>query len=460
MKKIAAFLLTFLCSPLSTQSAQPQSTYDEGRPFGFATVASRTDASITHEVTGGGAMSYPIDETASASVITLTSTGEPMDAAILAAIKGYDIIVFDGAEGDFILSRYIKLSNMRDKTLLGINGARLCTEWYVTDEVRSLLDAKNVASASTSSGTGGTLSNGTKIDEQAEYLTRTTLLARFGNENYRLAGILQLSNCSNFIIRNLRFVGPGSIDVGGYDLLSFTGTTHCWVDHCDFTDGIDGNFDITNSSDFITVSWCTFSYTNRSYMHQNTNLVGSSDSRTADTGKLNITFAYNIWGEKCRARMPMARYGKIHMLNNYFNCTGNGSPCINPRKNSEFLIEGNYFSSGVTKVFAQSGSTAYVWTNTNYIANSTVSKPASKGTCSVPYPYTLIPTAEVPRELNAHAGATLTFSSTSGINSASVGHSSSFFDTNDATAYNLHGRRLPQGAQGLMVRQGRVILVK
>ncbi|MBQ4041249.1 MAG: hypothetical protein II626_01310, partial [Prevotella sp.] len=212
------------------------------------------------------------------------------------------------------------------------------------------------------------------------------------------------------IIRNLKFQGPGSIDVGGADLLSFVdGTKHCWVDHCDFMDGMDGNFDITQSSDFNTVSWCTFSYTSRSYMHQNTNLIGSSDSEAKTY--LNTTFAFNHWGTNCKARMPMARVGKIHMLNNYYTCTTGGN-CINPRKNSEFLIEGNYFAKGVKSIFGASGATAVTWKNTNYSVEGK-SGESSGSTVTVPYSYTVAEASKVPTEVGTYAGATL-FNSTSG----------------------------------------------
>ena len=174
---------------------------------------------------------------------------------------------------------------------------------------------------STSSGTGGILSNGHRVGEEAEYQTRQIIInmTNDAEEKYRSAGVLTLFRCQNIIIRNLKFVGPGSIDVGGSDLLSCRASKNCWIDHCDFTDGMDGNFDITQSSDFNTVSWCTFSYTERSYMHQNTNLIGYSDREP--TGFLNTTFAFNWWGPGCVQRMPMVRVGKIHMLNNYFSCT-------------------------------------------------------------------------------------------------------------------------------------------
>ena len=169
---------------------------------------------------------------------------------------------------------------------------------------------------------------------------------------------------------------------------------------------MDGNFDITNSSDFFTVSWCTFSYTDRSYMHQNTNLIGSSDSETQ--GYLNTTFAFNWWGKGCKQRMPMARVGKVHMLNNYFSST-TASNGINPRINSEFLIDGNYFDTGMKKYYTDNDSKAVTWTANNFIAESRT-LPASKGsTVTVPYDYSAAPYSEVPATVKENAGATLPY---------------------------------------------------
>lgn len=108
------------------------------------------------------------------------------------------------------------------------------------------------------------------VSEEAEYNTRKIIIEMTGdnNEDYRKSGCISLSNCQNIIIRNITFKGPGAIDVGGYDLISCTGSKNCWVDHCEFMDGMDGNFDITQKADFNTVSWCIFRYTDRSYMHQ------------------------------------------------------------------------------------------------------------------------------------------------------------------------------------------------
>ena len=140
-------------------------------------------------------------------------------------------------------------------------------------------------------------------------------------------------------------------------------------------------------------------------MHQNTNLVGSSDSEA--TGYLNTTFAFNWWGTGCLQRMPMARVGKIHMLNNYYSST-TASNCINPRKNSEFLIEGNYFASGVNNFYSQSDATAVTWASSNHHASKSL--PSSKGnTVTVPYSYTVAPYADIPSEVQENAGATLAY---------------------------------------------------
>ena len=436
------FFLTLLATTLSMTVGA--NDYDLNKPFGFCTVSSRTDASSTYNITGGGIYDYAQLKSFNGTSTILKSNGQDMKSTIQNAIKQYDVIIFDGSEGDFIVSENIGFER-GNKTLLGINNARLCTQWHMTDEIKTALNQAGVPSMSTSGG-GGTLPNGTKVSEEAEYNTRRIIIELTGDnsEKYRKSGIFSL-NKENVIIRNITFVGPGSVDVGGYDLISATGAKHCWVDHCAFQDGMDGNFDITNSSDFITVSWCTFSYTDRSYMHQNTNLIGSSDSEA--TGYLNTTFVFNWWGTGCNQRMPMARVGKIHMLNNYYTCTNNSS-AINPRKNSEFLVEGNYFNTGVKKVYSQSGATAVTWKDDNYIAESSVSKPSSLGSAvTVPYEYTVAPYSDVPTTVKENAGATLQFKDATGISGTKASNIIQKIEY-----YTLDGLRLIAPTKGIAIQ--------
>ena len=398
--------LSVIFSLLAWSLTMSAADYDQNKPFGFCTVTSRSDATCTYHVTGGGCYTYPLPDGFSGRVAVLTSEGPDVDMekSIENAIKHNDVVILDGSKGDFMVAGRVDVT-VGNKTLLGINGARLCTRWHMTTDMRKALDEAGVPQMDTHGG-GGTLSNGARVREEAEYHTRRIFIEKTGDatESFRNAGVLSLRRCSNIIVRNISFVGPGSVDVGGSDLLTCTGSTNCWIDHCSFQDGMDGNFDINNQSDFITVSWCTFRYTERSYMHQNTNLVGYSDREK--TGFLNTTFAFNWWGEGCVQRMPMVRVGKIHMLNNYYTSTS-ASNCINPRKNSEFLIDGNYFDKGVKKYYSQVDAIAVTWTANNYIVEAS-SLPGSMGEAvAVPYDYSVAPCSEVPGVVRAKAGATL-----------------------------------------------------
>ncbi len=409
MKK---YLLTLSAALLSLAAAAED--YNLNKPFGFCTVSSRTETSSTYDITGGGIYTYPTDGF-TGKVIILKSNSQDQQAAIQNAIKQNDVVILDGADGEFIVSSNVGIS-ASNKTIIGINNACISTKWYIDEEIKDLLNnatddrtpaKKGVKNMSTSSddNLGGTVA-GQTIKEQAEYITRKLLYEKYKNENYRKSGCITLNGCQNVIIRNITFKGPGSLDAAGNDLIVCTGAKHCWIDHCEFMDGMDGNFDITNSADFNTISWCIFRYTERSYMHQNTNLIGSSDSEAK--GYLNTTFAFNWWASGCNQRMPMGRVGKIHMLNNYYTCTG-ASLCMNPRINSEFLIEGNYFAAGVTKCYRNNDATAVTWADDNTIPSG-ASKPTSFGTkVTVPYTYTVAPTADVPAAVEAGAGATLPY---------------------------------------------------
>ena len=405
MTTLKHLLCSLLLSTGIAAVAAGPSSYDTTKPFGYCMRSSRTNNTATYNVTGGGA--WAGDAIHADGSITLTADGTAdMGPAIMKALETHSIVVLDGAKGDFVIGELMRIEDLTNKTIIGINGAKLCTKWYVTPELTDTLNRAGVPQMSTNGRTGGRLSNGKYVSEQAEYNTRQIIINMTGDEKetYRESGIMLLKGCENFIIRNIFFQGPGSIDVGGSDLLSIVGgSRHVWVDHCDFRDGMDGNFDITQSSDFITVSWCTFAYTERAYMHQNTNLVGYSDKEPK--GFLNITYAYNHWGKGCHARMPMVRAGRIHMLCNYYDCFGNPSACINPRMNSEVLIEGNYFADGIKKFFDTKDAEAWTWTDTNHAPST----PKSKGKVAVPYQYNAIPTDNVPTEVKAYAGATLTF---------------------------------------------------
>jgi pectate lyase/NOL1/NOP2/fmu family ribosome biogenesis protein len=221
---------------------------------------------------------------------------------------------------------------------------------------------------------------------------------------------------SNVIIRNMKIQGPGAVDVDGVDCITIDGSsaTNIWIDHCEIYDGQDGNLDISNGANYIAVTWCKFYYTSASSNHQFCNLIGNSDSKTSDRGKLKVTMMYNWWGAGCKERMPRLRFGQVHMVNNYFNSTGN-SHCVRAGKEANLLVESNYFESVKTPIdLYQNNFTAV--TSRNNVFVSTTGNTAGSGTSFTP-PYSLaIAAASTVKTLvtNAACGAGATMTSPTG----------------------------------------------
>ncbi|MFN8438481.1 MAG: hypothetical protein U0V72_12690 [Cytophagales bacterium] len=158
--------------------------------------------------------------------------------------------------------------------------------------------------------------------------------AKFTNTNQSTSGILYLNTgSSNVIIRNILFVGPGAWDNNGNDNLTIKPATKVWVDHCEFQDGEDGNLDISNLSDNITVSWCKFKYlktprpagSGTTNDHRFTNLIGGSDSDYPSDGHYSVTWQNCFWSEGCKERMPRARNAELHVLNCYYYTSISGA---------------------------------------------------------------------------------------------------------------------------------------
>ncbi|GIH24255.1 pectate lyase [Acrocarpospora phusangensis] len=152
---------------------------------------------------------------------------------------------------------------------------------------------------------------------------------------------LHVDKVDNVIIRNITFEDaydcfpqwdPTDGATGNwnslYDNISVTGSTHVWADHNTFTDGRnpdsaqpvyfgrpyqvhDGQLDITNGSDFVTVSWNVFRG------HDKTMLIGSTNNPAQDLGKLRVTVHHNAFDTTLQ-RLPRVRFGQVHVYNNYY----------------------------------------------------------------------------------------------------------------------------------------------
>ncbi|WP_198163640.1 pectate lyase family protein [Pedobacter cryoconitis] len=205
------------------------------------------------------------------------------------------------------------------------------------------------------------------------------------------SGIINVKRCTNIIIRNLIFEGPGAYDTDGWDNAIIDASTNVWVDHCEFRDGVDGNFDIKNISDYITVSNCKFAYvkppkaggSGGSDDHRFSGLIGSSDGATADRNRLRVTFVRCWWAEGCVARMPRVRFGKVHLVNNYFNSTVSKS-CIQAGFEANILAEANVFENVKNPVDLMDNTSTAVQLKNNTFTNVTGSISGNGNTAFTP----------------------------------------------------------------------------
>lgn len=228
------------------------------------------------------------------------------------------------------------------------------------------------------------------------------------------SGIINIKRCNNIVIRNLIFEGPGAYDTDGWDNAVLDDCRNVWIDHCEFRDGVDGNFDIKNKSDFITVSYTKFHYLKAPRPdgpggaddHRFSNLIGSSDGATADAGKLNVTFVRCWWAQGCRERMPRVRYGKIHILNSYFNSSVSNK-CITAGFQANIFVDRNVFENVKEPINLSSGYTAVTESGSTF-TNVTGNTSGSGTAFTPPYSIPALSVSAVKADVTAQAGATLT----------------------------------------------------
>lgn len=243
------------------------------------------------------------------------------------------------------------------------------------------------------------------------------------------SGILYVKRFNNLIIRNLTFVGPGAYDCDGWDLLCFENVTNAWVDHCDFQDGCDGNFDNKAGTDNVTVSWCRFRYlkapksggSGGTADHRFTNLLGSSSSDAPSDGTYNFTWAYCWWDNGCKERMIRCRNAELHFLNCYWNSSV-ASYYVGP-ENAKAYFEGCTFEGKANtkdKIFK-----SYGGTNACKFVDCSGNLPGNSGTVSTPsYTYTASGFAEAKTAVTnatCGAGATLTVTTAGTVSSSCDG---------------------------------------
>ena len=142
-----------------------------------------------------------------------------------------------------------------------------------------------------------------------------------------------------------------------YDSISVRNATHVWIDHNRFRDVStadalqphyfgrlfqvhDGLVDITNESDYVTLSWNRFSD------HDKAMLIGSSDGAVADRGRLRVTLHHNLF-ENLGQRVPRVRFGQVHVYNNHYKIDDAGADLYGYSwgvgVESQILAQNNHF---------------------------------------------------------------------------------------------------------------------
>lgn len=359
-------------------------------PWGWAVCS---DEAGTAYVLSGGNFSDATTKT-----LTALGGGQSDDTQIKQAIGQNDIVILDGSNGDFTIEQVMKLS-VKNKTIIGINNARLCTKFYLTPDDIAYLKAQNLEGLSSTDQYTGTLPDGTEItcDKRAFFTKKAMMELQYQKTGvYSLpskSGIFQIESASeNLIIRNLSLIGPGAVDIDGADLITNQGQ-HIWIDHCTFADSQDGALD-SKVCDWSTYTYNYFYYTERSYSHAYTCGCGWAEGSMT----LHLTFAGNTWGEGCMRRLPQCGDCYVHLVNNYYNCPGN-SAAIAINDGCKALVEGNYAVAGVKNPLTGSG-TRSVTSKDNSFNNSQIGS-----VVTVPYQYEKIAAADVPAALTGDEGA-------------------------------------------------------
>lgn len=197
-----------------------------------------------------------------------------------------------------------------------------------------------------------------------------TTLVGLGETAVLKNGGLMLQGVENVLIRNIKFEDaydyfpawdPDDNSRGewnaAYDNISVVNSRRVWIDFCTFTDGArpdrinrtllgrpmqfhDGLIDVIRGSDLITISNSHFRN------HDKGMLIGNSDARTDDAGRLRVTL-HNNWFENVKERSPRVRYGQVHVYNNLYTARGDAdysySYSIGVGLRSSIIAESNAF---------------------------------------------------------------------------------------------------------------------
>ncbi|XXG39514.1 hypothetical protein AAC387_Pa01g0455 [Persea americana] len=158
-----------------------------------------------------------------------------------------------------------------------------------------------------------------------------------------------------------KVITPGAniLDLGRFDVdaIAVIGSSKVWIDHNTLYQCKDGLVDVTQGSTDVTIS-------NNWFKDQDkVMLLGHDDGYVKDR-RMRVTLIFNRFGPNCHQRMPRARHGYVHVVNNLYE--GWGMYAIGGSMNPSIKSESNVFiSSGSNKVTWRGGGVGWNWKSKN-----------------------------------------------------------------------------------------------
>ncbi|XP_047960675.1 pectate lyase-like [Salvia hispanica] len=96
------------------------------------------------------------------------------------------------------------------------------------------------------------------------------------------------------------------------DAITVFSSSNIWIDHVSLSRATDGLIDVIEGSTAVTISNCKFNH------HNDVMLLGANDQSSKDS-IMQVTVAFNRFGIGLIQRMPRARWGFVHVVNNDYS---------------------------------------------------------------------------------------------------------------------------------------------
>ncbi|PON98649.1 Pectate lyase [Trema orientale] len=201
-----------------------------------------------------------------------------------------------------------------------------------------------------------------KLKHELIFNSFKTIDGRGANVHIVGNGCITIQYVSNIIIHNVHVhhcKPSGNADIASSpthvgwrgrsdgDGISIYSARKIWIDHCTLSYCTDGLIDAIMGSTGITITNNHFSH------HDEVMLLGHRDGYLPDSG-MQVTIAFNHFGEALVQRMPRCRRGYIHVVNNDFTqwemyaIGGSANPTINSQGN-RYIAPADQNAKEVTK---------------------------------------------------------------------------------------------------------------